>query len=106
MPEKAPPGMLPRSVDVVLEDDLVEKVKPGDRVEVMGVFKCMRKVAAIGNAIFRTVLVGTSIRIIGNEVKEVELTAADIDNIKKIAKRKDLIEVLSESIAPAIQGHL
>ena len=105
MPEKAPPGMLPRSVDVVLEDDLVEKVKPGDRVEVIGVFKCVGKQGGIGNGVFRTVLVATSIRVIGNEVKEVELTANDIENIKKIGKKKDLLEILSESMAPAIQGH-
>ena len=102
MPEKAPPGMLPRSVDVVLEDDLVEKVKPGDRVEVIGVFKCVGKQGGVGNGIFRTVLVATSIRVIGNEVKEMELTANDIENIKKIAKKKDLLETLSESMAPAI----
>jgi len=41
MPERSPPGMLPKSIEVVLEEDLVDKVKPGDRVEVIGVYKCI-----------------------------------------------------------------
>jgi DNA replicative helicase MCM subunit Mcm2 (Cdc46/Mcm family) len=48
--EKAPPGQLPYSVEVIVEDDLVDKVKPGDRVQICGIYKGLPSKHGIANS--------------------------------------------------------
>ena len=110
MPEAAPLGQLPRSVDVYVEGDLVDLVKPGDRVAAVGVYRAMAASGGMGgasvtNGLFRTMLLGNSIRRLGKDASNIVLTAGDVINIREFARRKDAFALLGRSLAPSIYGH-
>ena len=105
LPERTPVGQLPRSIEIILEEDLVDKVKPGDRVEVRGVFKIISSQSTSYSGISRNVLIATSIISLTGDIDKPNLTGEDIKNITNLSKRNNVFEILSESIAPGIQGH-
>ena len=103
-PERTPIGQLPKSIEVILEEDLVDKVKPGDRIQVNGVFKCVPYKGAIANSSVRTVLIATGVQnIVKNENDE--LTGEEIRKIKDLSGKKDIFNILANSVAPGIYGN-
>ncbi len=106
LPEKAPTGQLPRSVDVVCEDDLVDKCKPGDRVQIVGCFRCLpSKNGGFTSGTFRSVVLANNV-ITNTREEAITNSTEDLNRIKKLAKsEKNVFSVLSRSLAPSIHGH-
>jgi DNA replication licensing factor MCM3 len=105
MPEKAPAGQLPRSVDIICDDDLVDRCKPGDRVQVVGNYRCLpNKNNGFTSGAFRTVLIANNISLLNKE-SNISITREEINLCKKMAKSKDIFKLLAKSLAPSIHGH-
>eukprot|EP00529_Nitzschia_sp_RCC80_P009905 CAMPEP_0113508534 /NCGR_PEP_ID=MMETSP0014_2-20120614/37069_1 /TAXON_ID=2857 /ORGANISM="Nitzschia sp." /LENGTH=789 /DNA_ID=CAMNT_0000404255 /DNA_START=22 /DNA_END=2391 /DNA_ORIENTATION=+ /assembly_acc=CAM_ASM_000159 len=108
MPEKAPMGQLPRSVELILDHDLVDKVKPGDRVQVVGVYRALAGSASgqqsTGGA-FKTVVLVNNVQILGRDTSQLTFTQQDVRVIRELAKRPDILSVLGRSLSPSIHGH-
>ncbi|KAM3675146.1 DNA replication licensing factor MCM3 isoform 4-T4 [Ammospiza maritima maritima] len=107
MPEKAPAGQLPRSVDVVLDDDLVDKVKPGDRIQVVGTYRCLPgKKGGYTSGTFRTILIACHVKQMSKDLRPL-YSASDVAKIKRFSKSrsKDIFDQLARSLAPSIHGH-
>jgi DNA replication licensing factor MCM3 len=110
MPERAPAGQLPRGVDVILDDDMVDKVKPGDRIQLVGIFRSLgNRNAGQGSSTFKTLILANNIILLssksGGGIAQATITDTDIRNINKISKQKKVFDMLSQSLAPSIYGH-
>ena len=125
MPERAPFGQvvmcictdvqLPRSVDVIVDYDLVDKVKPGDRVrvdmhclcyeQVYGTYKPIAPNSSVIGGSFRSVIRCNNIQIINTNTDGLVIDPGTIKQMKQFSTRSDVFEILSSSVAPSIRGH-
>ena len=110
MPERAPAGQLPRGVDIIMDDDLVDRVKPGDRIQLVGVYRSLgNRNSSERSSTFRTLVLANNAILLssksGGGVAQSTITDTDIRNINKVSKKKNVFELLSQSLAPSIYGH-
>ncbi|KAJ7655238.1 ATP dependent DNA helicase [Mycena polygramma] len=106
MPERAPAGQLPRSTDIIMDGDLVDKCKPGDRIQLVGVY---RSIGGGAGGAFKSLILANNINLlsskIGGGIAQTPLTVNDIRNINQFSKRTNIFSQLSQSLAPSIYGH-
>ncbi|CAH1782811.1 unnamed protein product [Owenia fusiformis] len=107
-PGKVPPGRLPRSKDAILLEDLVDTCKPGDEIELTGIYHNNYDGSlniANGFPVFATVIQANYITKKDDKLAASALTDDDVKTIVQLAKDERIGERLFASIAPSIYGH-
>lgn len=95
---------------MIMDDDLVDRVKPGDRIQLVGIYRSLgNRNASSGSSTFRTVILANNVILLssksGGGIAQATITDTDIRNINKVSKKKNVFELLSQSLAPSIYGH-
>ncbi|VDP09450.1 unnamed protein product [Heligmosomoides polygyrus] len=105
LPECAPAGQLPRSVDIIADNDLADLVSPGDRVRIIGLYRVLpNKQNGFSNGSFRSIVISNNIQLLSKETT-LDFDPEDVRNIRKLSRKKDVFELISRSLAPSICGH-
>lgn len=106
IPEDLPPGRIPRSVQGILTYDLVDTVKPGDRVKLMGIFKSVLAQSTKSNnsTLFKTFFDINYIEPEDRTDNIIDLTKEDRKKIEDMSKEPFIQKKIARSIAPDIYG--
>ncbi|XP_026190494.1 DNA replication licensing factor mcm2 [Cyclospora cayetanensis] len=103
-PSQCPPGRPPRQRELLLTGELVESAKPGETIEVLGVYRTKLDTALnvrAGFPVLRTEICANSIRTTKQEMIK-ELTDDDIKAIKELSRQPNVRERIIASIAPTL----
>uniref|UniRef100_A0A915Q7V6 DNA replication licensing factor MCM4 n=1 Tax=Setaria digitata TaxID=48799 RepID=A0A915Q7V6_9BILA len=113
-PDDMPAGQTPHTVTLLAHGDLVERIQPGDRVAVTGIYRAvparvnprMRNV----NSIYRTSVDVLHFRKTDeSRLHQIDdgtyLTDERVSLIMNLAKRTDIVSRLTNAVAPSIYGH-
>lgn len=102
VPGSVPSGSLPRAKEIVLTGDLIDSCKPGDEIDITGVYKNISISKRTEFPLFNTV-----IEACGLLTKEEDdtITEEQIKQIRELAKNKDIVSLLTNAVAPSIHGH-
>lgn len=104
-PEHTPPGQIPRTIEVIADGDLADITKPGERVQVTGVYRGFPGMATdFTSGIWPARLIATGCKAV-KELDESPFVSLDVRNIKELASREDAFDLLARSFAPSICGH-
>jgi DNA replication licensing factor MCM2 len=106
-PGTVPPGRVPRQKEVYLLHDLVDSARPGDEVEITGIY--INRFDYFSNVkhgfpVFQTIIEANMVRRFGDD-EIIELTDEDKQQLRDLARQPNIAKKIFNSIAPSIYGH-
>jgi len=106
-PDELPPGQMPRSIDIILEGDIVDVSRPGDLVKITGILQTTPDFSRRGGrlATFNIFIEAIGVEVTEKEHEQVDLSEEDEKEIKELSEDPYVHERIVASIAPSIQGH-
>ena len=103
--DAAKPGAQPERITIILSDDLVGKIVPGDEVTVHGVIKTREKrVGMMRHTNFSLVMDANNISINESSFFDIILSDEDIKKIHEVSQSSTLYNDFIQSIAPSLFG--
>eukprot|EP01065_Artemidia_motanka_P010420 TRINITY_DN1551_c16_g1_i1.p1 TRINITY_DN1551_c16_g1~~TRINITY_DN1551_c16_g1_i1.p1 ORF type:complete len:952 (+),score=292.63 TRINITY_DN1551_c16_g1_i1:56-2857(+) len=106
-PGRVPPGRLPRQIECILLQDLVDRVRPGEEVDVTGVYRSNFDAMMNhkqGFPVFASVMEVNYIKPRASEDLD-QLSLKERLDIQNLGRHPRIIDKIVASIAPGIHGH-
>ncbi|EPE06658.1 dna replication licensing factor mcm2 [Ophiostoma piceae UAMH 11346] len=107
-PGTVPAGRLPRHREVILLWDLIDKAKPGEEIEVTGIYRNNFD-AQLNNRngfpVFATILEANNVVKAHDQLAGFRMTEEDEHAIRKLSRDPQIVEKIVQSMAPSIYGH-
>lgn len=107
-PGTVPAGRLPRHREVILLWDLIDSCKPGEDIEVTGIYRNNYD-AQLNNKngfpVFATILEANYVVKSHDQLAGFRMTEEDERKIRALAKDPKIVDKVIASIAPSIYGH-
>ncbi|KAI8803597.1 MCM2/3/5 family-domain-containing protein [Cladochytrium replicatum] len=107
-PGSVPAGRLPRHKEVILLWDLVDSVRPGEEIEITGIYRNnfdMSLNTKNGFPVFSTIIEANHISKKEDMYASFRLTEDDVREIRQLARDPRIRQRIIQSIAPSIFGH-
>ncbi|URE29995.1 DNA replication licensing factor [Musa troglodytarum] len=107
-PGVVPAGRIPRYKEVILLNDLIDCARPGEEIEVTGIYTNNSDLSLNtknGFPVFATVVEANSVTEKQDLFSACKFTDEDKAEIEKLAKDPRIGERIVKSIAPSIYGH-
>eukprot|EP01104_Vermistella_antarctica_P001826 TRINITY_DN1195_c0_g1_i1.p1 TRINITY_DN1195_c0_g1~~TRINITY_DN1195_c0_g1_i1.p1 ORF type:complete len:930 (-),score=205.41 TRINITY_DN1195_c0_g1_i1:4-2793(-) len=107
-PGSVPPGRLPRTKDVILLWDLIDQARPGEEIEVTGIYRNnfdMSLNCRNGFPVFATVIEANFLSKKNDVLSSFNLNEEDVRKIRELSRDRRIGDKIINSIAPSIYGH-